>query len=219
MRHIQSSTLSFLKNLNLHNNREWFDEHKEQYLEAKKNVEDFIGALIHGIVAFDKSVQHVEPSECMFRIYRDVRFAKNKSPYKPYFRLGIMEGGKSNCQQPGYFMHIEPGGNTRIVGGAHKAEAEWLGRIRHNIAEHSTELRKILDNKQFKEYFGSMEGEQLKSAPKGYPKDHPAIDLLKYKDFMAVHSVPDKQVLGTDFVSYALKAYRALYDFNRFLSC
>lgn len=218
MTQIQKNTLEFLQSLDKNNRRDWFQKHKDEYQVAKDNIEAFIGDLIRGISAFDKSVQHVEPAECMFRIYRDVRFSKIKTPYKPYFRLGIMKGGKSNCQQAGYYMHIEPGGKTRIVGGVHKVEPKWLGRIRSNIADHTDEFEKILKAKKFRDLFGTMEGEQLKSAPKGFAKDHPAIDLLRYKDFMAVHKVADKQVLDPDFAKYAVSVFKSLYDFNQFLN-
>lgn len=215
---MHKKTFQFLKNLKNNNNREWFNDNKERYLEAKEDFESFVDKVIPRIAKFDTSIKGLTAKDCVFRIYRDVRFSKNKDPYKTNFGGHLVAGGrKSGESRAGYYIHIEPGSSI-LAGGAYHPPSSWLKAIRQEIDYNTKEFKKILNSKRFKEYFGEMEGEQLKTAPKGYPKDHPEIEVLRYKSLLAVHNLTDKQVLSDDFSEHVVKVFKALKPFNDFLN-
>lgn len=219
MKTIQSKTLEFLKELKLNNDREWFNDNKSSYQEAMDNFKEFTDSLILQIGTFDKDVLHLTSKETVFRIYRDVRFSKDKSPYKTHFGAHITSA-KSRSElhtKAGYYIHLEPGG-TMLAGGAYLPESKWLKAIRQEIHFNASELKRILDDKEFKKYFKNMEGEKLKTSPRDYPADHPEIELLKHKSFLASHLCEDSQAISDNFMEHCKNVFKALYPFDTFLN-
>lgn len=216
---ITKATTQFLKDLKAHNNRDWFAANKPRFELAKKEFEEFVDALISEIVKFDPSIAHHSAKDCIFRIYRDVRFSPDKSPYKSHFGAHITSAARRSeiHSRAGYYIHLEPG-DTFIAGGAYLPQGDWLKAIRSEIAYDPKEFKRILNNKSFKDYFGDMEGDKLKTAPRAYPKDHPEIELLKQKSFLAVNKCSDKDVLKTDFLQHCAKTCKALFPFDQFLN-
>ncbi len=214
---LQKSTIKFLKDLNDNNNREWFNDHKKDYEAARDNFIEFVDEQIAGIGKFDPSIKGQEGKKCMFRIYRDVRFSKDKSPYKPHFGAVMTRNGRQ-AHTPGYYFHLEPGGKTVFAGGAWMPPADKLAAIRQEIDYNTKDFKKILNNKTFKELFDKLdETDMLKTAPKGYPKDHPEIELLRHRSFVVFHRVPDKQLTTPDLLDYSLKVFKAIKPFDDFL--
>ncbi len=216
MPQINKSTLQFLSALKLNNDRVWFASNRKTYDEARQNFEIFIQAIIDEIVKFDPIYKGLEAKSCVFRINRDTRFAHDKSVYKTNFGAFMVRGGKKNGDRfPGYYFHIEPG-SSFVAGGAYVPPAPWLNAIRQKIDENAGELIRIVNNKEFKKYFGELDGEKLKTAPKGYPRDHPHIELLKMKSFLAYRSITDRELTSAgcfDLVVSAFRAMKPLHDF------
>jgi len=219
MQTISPATLQFLADLKANNNREWFTTNKPRYEVAKKEFEQFVNELIAGIAQFEPSVAHFTAKDCVFRIYRDVRFSADKSPYKVHFGAHVSPASnKSEIHtRAGYYIHIEPGASM-LAGGAYGPESTWLKAIRQEIAYNLEEFKGILDAKDFKKYFGEMEGEKLKKTPKDYAADHPGIELLKHKSFLATHKPADKQVTTVDFLEHCVQVFKALNPLDRFLN-
>jgi uncharacterized protein (TIGR02453 family) len=220
MTKISPETLSFLSDLKLNNNRDWFNDNKPRYEIAKTEFEGFVDSLIRAIAEFDSAIGHHTAKECIFRIYRDVRFSHDKSPYKTHFGAFISAfKAKSEIHSfAGYYVHIEPSGGSFLAGGAYVPQGPWLKSIREEINYNGDELISIVNNAPFKEYFGAIEGEKLKTTPKDYPADHPHIELLKHKSFLADHKLTDKMVLSGTFLKHATAVFNALYPLNRFLN-
>lgn len=213
---LQPTTLQFLKNLQENNNRDWFHEHKKPYQAAKKDFKDFIQTLILEIGKFDTNIKLVLPKQCTFRINRDVRFSKNKAPYKNNFGAFIAKGGKKSGNA-GYYLHIEPD-NHMVAGGIYMPMPPQLKRIRQEIDYNTTDFRAIIESASFVNHFGQLDGPKLKTAPRGYPKDHPAIDLLRFKSFTVAKKITDKQVTQPDFLATTIDIFKAMYNFNQFLN-
>jgi uncharacterized protein (TIGR02453 family) len=208
--------LSFLKSLAKNNNREWFEKNKLKYLEAKLCFEDFLEAFHHELLKFDESVAGLNPRRLAFRIYRDVRFSKDKRPYKVNMGAGFSEHGKME-QEPGYYIHIEPG-KSFIAGGFYMPDPVNLSKIRQEIDYNAHGFLKILNHKPFKKYFSSLDDfDKLKTAPKGYPKEHPSIDLLKHKSYIVSHPFTDREVLDKKFVKTAATIAKEIKPLNDFL--
>ena len=215
---VSNKTMSFLKDLKKHNNRDWFNQNKARYEEANNEFKEFVGKLIPEVAKFDKTVANLEAKDCVFRIYRDVRFSKDKSPYKTHFGAHIVSGGKKgDAMRAGYYMHISPG-ECFLAGGAHMPPSEWINAIRKEIHYNAKELKKIINHKDFKKYFGKITGEKLSSVPRGYDKTHPEIDLLKHKSLLAVHNMKESQVTSKDFLSHTAKVFKAMQPFDKFLN-
>lgn len=192
---IQPKTFAFLKALKKNNNRDWFNDHKSEYENAKDNVLEFIQELVVAFSTFDSSLRGLEAKDCLFRIYRDTRFSKDKTPYKTNLGASINAGGKKSMG-PGYYVHLEPGGSF-IAGGIWMPPADEVKKIRQEIDYNGKDLKKILTKPSFKKAFGGLSREHaLKTAPKGYPKDHPDIELLKLNSFIVWKNVSDKDILG-----------------------
>jgi uncharacterized protein (TIGR02453 family) len=219
MEQINQSTLDFLSDLKRHNEREWFLKNRKRYDDAKTDFESFVQALINGIAEFDPIFKGLEVKSCTYRINRDIRFSNDKSIYKTHLGAFIVRGGKKNGDRySGYYMHVEPGGNSMIAGGAYMPPMPWLSAIREKIDEHGEELVKIIDDKEFKKYYGSLEGEKLKSSPKGYPRDHPHIELLKLKSFLVTRMISDRDVLSRGCFDLVLSASKAMKPLNDYLN-
>lgn len=213
---IHKSTLTFLKSLRKNNNRDWFEKHKEGYLEAKTNMEYFIDDVIKNISRFDKRYANMKGKDCMFRIYRDVRFSKDKRPYKVNMGASINKDGRKS-DGPGYYLHIEPG-ESFFAGGIWMPDGDNLKKIRQEIDYNGKILNKILANPAFKKYFGGLANEyKLKTRPKGYSGDHPDIELLKHTSFIAGHSYDERSVLAKNFSVEVAKAASIMLPFLAFL--
>jgi uncharacterized protein (TIGR02453 family) len=217
---LTEGTLTFLENLKLNNNREWFNANKADYELAKSEFISFADNVIVRIAEFDQDIRHQTAKETVFRIFRDVRFSADKAPYKTHFGAYISASkSKSDIHSyAGYYIHIEPSGGSFLAGGAYMPQGPWLKNIRQEIHYNSDEFRSIINNETFRKTFGEMEGEKLKSSPREYPKDHRDIELLKHKSFLASHECPDKLVLSEEFAEHAIKVFSVLYPFNRFLN-
>jgi uncharacterized protein (TIGR02453 family) len=218
METIKKSTLDFLTAIKCNNNREWFLDNRPLYLEAKDNFETFVQEIIDKIILFESIMKGLEAKNCVYRINRDIRFSNDKSPYKSHFGAFIVRGGKKNGDRfAGYYFHIEPG-KSMMAGGAYTPPAPWLSSIREKISDYPDEFIKITRAKDFIKYFGSIDGEKLKTAPKGYPKDHPNIELLKYKSYLVANEASDKIVLGKDFQEHAINVFKAMKPLNDYLN-
>jgi len=211
-----SAILSFLKTISKNNNREWFEKNKPKYLIVKSHFEDFLEAFHQELLRFDESLSGLNPRKMGFRIYRDVRFSKDKRPYKVNMGAGFSEHGKMD-QEPGYYIHIEPG-KSFIAGGLYMPDADKLSRIRQEIDYNTDAFLKIFNDRKFKKLFPSLDDfDKLKTAPKGYPKDHPHIDLLKNKSYVVSHHFSDTEVLDKKFVKNAAEVAKTLKPLNDFL--
>ncbi len=218
METIKKSTLDFLNSLKNNNNRDWFIKNRPAYIEAKDNFESYVQELINKIVDFDPILKGLEVKSCVYRINRDIRFSNDKSPYKSHLGAFIVRGGKKNGDKfAGYYFHIEPE-KSIIAGGAYMPPAPWLSSIREKIDEEPDKFIKIINSKDFVKYFGKLDGEKLKKAPKGYPSDHPNIELLKFKSYLVVNEVRDEFVLSQNYFDHVLKVLKAMKPFNDFLN-
>ena len=215
---IDPSTLEFLSDLRLHNDRTWFAENRPRYEAARDNYSRFVQAVIDEIVRFDPILKGLEAKSCIFRINRDIRFTHDKSVYKTNFGAFMVRGGKKSADRfPGYYLHIEPG-QSFISGGAYIPPAPWLNAIRANIAENGDRLVKILNSREYRKYFNGLEGEKLKLPPRGYEKDHPHIELIKMKSFLPEKSLSDDEVTAPDFFETVTGAFRAMKPVIDFLT-
>jgi uncharacterized protein (TIGR02453 family) len=218
METIKKSTLDFLTAIKCNNNKEWFAANRPLYLEARENFESFVQNIINGIILFEPVMKGLEAKSCVFRINRDIRFSNDKSPYKSNFGAFIVQGGKKNGDKfAGYYFHIEPG-KSIMAGGAYVPPAPWLAAIREKISDSPEEFLKIINSKDFVKYFGSLDGEKLKTAPKGYPLNHPQIELLKFKSYLVVNEASDKMVLSNNFSDHVINVFKAMKPLNDFLN-
>jgi uncharacterized protein (TIGR02453 family) len=211
---INKSTFTFLKQLAANNNRDWFLQHKEQYERAKENTELFFDALIAKMNTHDQ-LETPSGKKSLWRIYNDVRFSKDKSPYNPRF-AGYLKRLKPMLRG-GYYLWLTPG-NSRLGCGFSYPNIDDLKRIRQDIASNYTDWNKILKSKAIQSNFGYMQGEQVKTAPRGYTIDHPALDLLRYKQYWFEHSFTDKEVFQPDFLLTINKTFKSIRPFFNYLS-
>ncbi len=210
------TTFKFLKQLSKNNNKEWFDENRKTYEVCKSEFEAIVKSVIDKSATFDKGLAGLEAKKCMFRINRDVRFSKDKSPYKSNMGASINPGGKKDMGA-GYYMHIEPG-KCFLAGGIYMPQADVLAKIRQEIDYNAADFKKILNAKDFKLYFKELSPEdKLKTAPKGYPKDHLELSFLQNKHFIVMHHLKDSEVLEKNFPTYASKIFKAILPLNQFL--
>lgn len=215
---LDKSTLTFLKSLKKNNNRDWFNQNKVLYEDAKYSFEIFLDSLIEKTSEFDKTLHGLLPKDCMFRIYRDIRFSKNKSPYKTNFGAVIQKGGRKSGIA-GYYFHLEPGNNSFLAGGLYMPPPEILTTVRSAIFNKHSEFKRIIKSRKFAEYFGEIwEGDKLKTTPKGFPKDHPSSEYLKYKSYIVSHELKDKQILSDSIIDYSAKIFKVMKPFNDFLN-
>lgn len=212
-----NKSLQFLKKLKNNNNRDWFEAHKNEFNEAKLEFEEFVQKLIGVISKFDKSVSpDLKAKDCVFRIYKDVRFSKDKTPYKTNFGASINPGGKKSLQA-GYYFHVQPG-NIFIAGGNYMPPPDMLQAIRQEIDYNGDKLGKILKAKSYTTYFDGLDQEdKLKTVPKGYDKEHKHLDLLKLKSFIAFTNVDEKKLNSKDILTYLGNGYKAMLPLNQFL--
>ena len=214
---IQKSTLDFLSKLAKNNNKEWFDNNRPAYEAAKADYKKFVEDLIVSTAKFDPAVKHLEAKNCIFRINRDIRFSANKAPYKNNFGAILSPGGKKSFTA-GYYVQVQPGGQSFIAGGMWQPETPLLNAIRQEIDYNAAEFKKILNAKDFKKFFGKLSDEdKLKTVPKGYDKSHPEIELLKHKSFITVHDLKDSDVTSKNFMKHCNEVMKATLPLNQFL--
>jgi len=211
---ISKSTLQFLKDLAKNNNRPWFTENKDRYVAAHENMIEFAEALIDEMSHHDNLVP-MTGKKSLFRIYRDVRFSKDKSPYKSNFAGGLKRATK--WLRGGYYYHIEPG-ESFVGGGFWAPNPADLKRVRDEIAADDKPLRKIIADPTFVKTFGTLKGDAVKTAPKGFAKDHPAIDLLRHKQFLVSHSFTEKEVTSPDFLKKLSQSFQNMRPFFDYMS-
>ncbi|ANI88165.1 hypothetical protein A9P82_01860 [Arachidicoccus ginsenosidimutans] len=211
---IHKQTLQFLTALKKHNDRDWFHANKEKYDLAKGNFHQFVDAMLKELGKFEPYIAELNAKDCVFRINRDIRFSKDKSPYKTNF--GALLSGKMNMAKSAYYLHIEPNGSF-LAGGIHLPEPKVLKAIRQEIVYNSEAFSNIINEKIFKKYY-ALENEKLSKVPQGFDKEHPLAEYLKHKEMIAIHYVKDEDVLSEKFLSYAANALKALQPFNHFLN-
>ncbi|MFK8044284.1 MAG: DUF2461 domain-containing protein [Crocinitomicaceae bacterium] len=214
MARLKRSNIDFMKKIAQNNNREWFAEHKGEYESEREIVISFADDLLSKMQLHD-TIETVSGKKSLFRIYRDVRFSKNKDPYKIHWSGSFKRATK--LRRGGYYFHIEPG-KSFMGGGFWGPESKDLKKMRFNIAEFESEFREILADKNFIKHFGKLEGDQLKTAPKGIDKQHPAIDLLRYKQYLLVRRFTDEEVLKSNFADELNESFKAMRPFLDFMS-
>ena len=211
---ISKSTLQFLKDLSNNNNRPWFNDNKDRYTAAHENMVAFAEELIDEMSHHDNLVP-MTGKKSLFRIYRDVRFSKDKSPYKNNFAGGLKRATK--WLRGGYYYHIQPG-ESFAGGGFWGPNSEDLKRVRQEIAADDQPLRKIIADPTFVKTFGTLKGDAVKTAPKGFAKDHPAIDLLRHKQFVISRSFTEKEITSAEFVHELVQTFQDMRPFFDYMS-
>lgn len=208
--------LRFLSNLKKNNNREWFQDNKSKYIEANEAFIELVSQIIDQIGKFDPDISVLEPKKCVFRIYRDVRFSKNKDPYKTNFGASMRpEGRKSPFG--GYYLHLHQE-ESFVAGGIYHPEPAHLAKIRQEIDYNPGPINKIISNKKFLSVFESVKGDQLKRPPKGFDAEHPDIELLKHKDFIVYCPLKNKLIKSSEFLKTAISYYKLIKPFNDYFN-
>ncbi len=219
MSSLHKETFIFLEKLKKNNKREWFEKHKEEYTQIKKAFDNLLQEVAFKISEFDENIERAldeKKTVKQFRIYRDVRFSKDKTPYKTNI-AGEISVKNKKFMQPVYYIHIEPE-ESFIGGGIYQPDPETLKKIREYIAENYKELEKILNNSTFNSIFsGLMEDGKLKTSPRDYSADHPAIEFLKYKNFVVSTELSKSKVLSADFSKEVVKIFKVFYPLNMFI--
>lgn len=215
---LQPSTLRFLKTLNNNNNRPWFEANRSSYENAKEDFHQLVQALITGIGKFDPEIGLLEVKNCVFRQYRDVRFAKDKRPYKNNMGAYFNVGGKK-INTAGYYLHIEPG-KSFVAGGLYEPDSPMLAKVRQEIDYNLDEWNKILTNKGFKKHFpaGLSTDNMISRPPKGYDADNPALEFLKRKSFTVATSLSDEMLFQSSFNTLLLGSFKSLKPMLDFLN-
>jgi len=214
---ISKETFHFLRELKSNNNKEWFDQHRPEYTRLRTAFEHFINGLILEISKFDKEAAQTTAKASIFRINRDIRFSNNKLPYKTNFGAFMANGGRKGINA-GYYIHVEPGG-CFLAGGIYMPSGPMLKAIRKEVYENIDEFKEILKAPEFMKHFGGkLDGDKLKSAPAGFPKDFPDLDYLKYKSYIVYKDEPDNLYQKPDFAEEVKAVFRAMAPFNRFLN-
>lgn len=214
MSHIQKNTYTFLEELKANNNRDWFTENKPRYVKAHQNVADFMDALISEMKKID-NIENESGKKSLFRIYNDVRFSKGKPPYKVHFGASLSRA--TRWLRGGYYIHFEPG-NTFIGTGFWQPNADDIKLIRDELSHDSTTFREIIDDKTFRSIWGELQGETVKTAPRGYSIDDPNIDLIRHKGFIFSKEFSSEEVFSEDFVFEVTKSFLAIRPFFDYMS-
>ena len=209
---------TYLTGLAQHNNREWFLDHKTTYDQFRVQFETDVVWLARELLALDPALGTLEPRRCMFRINRDVRFSRNKDPYKTNFSAYFTTNADKKGNAPGYYLQLGPGGQTLLAGGLYVPDKAQLAAIRQEIDYNADALHQVLWSPAFRKHFAGLNGEQLKRIPTGYPPDHPEANLLRFKSFVTSHNLTDAQALALpDFRNYVLDGFQGLLPLCRFL--
>ena len=213
---LQKSTLDFLKALKRNNNRDWFEKNREKYEAAREDFASFVSKLIAELSKQDASLKGVTAKDSIFRIYRDVRFSKNKDPYKTNFGSVVCQGGRKS-DKACFYIQVEPG-NSFIAGGRWMPSTEHLNDIRKEIFYHTKDFKKILSDKTFKRIFKELSDIKLKLAPKGFDKNFPDLELLKYTSYIIETSLSDNAVTDKSLLGQCAKVHKAMLPLLNFLN-
>lgn len=215
---IIANILKFLSDLIDNNNREWFAENKERYLSTKSEFEQICQSLLLEISKFDEEIKHVALKDCVFRIYKDIRFSRDKTPYKTHYGAFIAAGGGRKSVRGGYYFHLEPG-KSFIAVGVWSPPPEILKGLRQSVYENIDELNEIINAPEFHQYFDAFfQEDKLKTAPKGFPKDFPDIELLKLKHYMMEYRLSEQLLADDNFTAKIAAIYKTAYPLNRFMN-
>jgi len=208
--------LEFLGGLERNNNKPWFEAQRPAYEAARETFEEFVADLIQGINKFD-DLGSVTAKECIFRINRDVRFSRDKSPYKTTLSASLAPGGRKAARH-GYYIQLAPHDESLIAGGLHMPQPPELAKFRQAIDRDAKPFKRITGSKTFVQYFGPLSGARLLTAPQGYARDHPEIALLKLKEVTAVHHLSEETVCSPELTAQTLKVFKALKPFLDYLN-
>lgn len=217
---LQPSTIRFLKELTKNNNKPWIDEHRNNYLDAKADFEKLVAVVIKETATFDSDVSELQVKNCTYRQNRDVRFSKDKRPYKNNMGAYIAREGKKSMYA-GYYFHFEPGGKSFTGGGLWMPEAPNLKKVRQEIDYCFTEFSKIIKNKDFKKEYGDLEQTsdiKLINLPRGYEKENPAVEYLKLKSLLALKPITDKELMEEDLAKKIIRSFKALMPLVKFIN-
>ena len=217
---LHPKTIQFLTKLKKNNSREWFNQHREDYDSAKENFIELVNQILTQVGKIDQDLSVLTYKDCIFRINRDVRFSKNKDPYKTNMAAYFVKGGKKSWLA-GYYFHCEPGGKSFIGGGLYGGEPDQIKKIRQEIDYNWSAFKGILQHKQFKKMFGDLsrqEGMSLIREPKGYEKDNPAIDYIKLKNFIVSVPVADEELTDKVLVKKIITAFTTMQPLLQFLN-
>jgi uncharacterized protein (TIGR02453 family) len=213
---LHPDTLTFLKELKHNNNKEWFDKNRLRYEEIRKVYIHFIEELILELSKFHSPVASITAKECIFRINRDIRFSKNKAPYKTNLASFIAPGGKKS-ERPGFYFHIEPNGETYIGAGIYKPQPLILQAIRQEIDYNAKEFLSIVQNRAFQKELKQLFEDRVRTVPKGYDKSNPMIEWLKYRSYFAGCNIRDEYALNSRFFTRCIKLYKTALPLVQFL--
>jgi uncharacterized protein (TIGR02453 family) len=217
---LDPKALQFLIKLKKNNSREWFNQHREDYEVAKENFIKLVNQILANTSQFDQDLSLLTYKDCIFRINRDVRFSKNKDPYKNNMAAYFVKGGKKSWLA-GYYFHCEPGGKSFIGGGLYGGEPNQIKKVRQEIDYNWSAFKDILENKSFKKTFGDLsreEGMSLIREPKGYEKDNPAIDYIKLKNFIVSVPVADEELTNKKLIKKIITCFTAMQPLLQFLN-
>jgi uncharacterized protein (TIGR02453 family) len=210
------NVLPFLKKLQANNNKEWFEANRTLYTKAKEEFESFVQDIISGIRKFDSKIEDLQAKQCIFRINRDVRFSKDKSPYKNNMGASINPGGKKSLEA-GYYLHVQPE-ESFLAGGIYMPLPDKLAAIRQEIDYHPEPLLKILKLESFKKYFNGLDEEdKLKNAPKGYDNAHKHVELLKNKHFTVSYKLSNNDLTDPKIKTTIVSGFKAMHPFLEYL--
>lgn len=212
---MNTEIIRFLTELRENNYREWFQDNKSRYNALKVGFTDDVQRLINRIALFDPDLSGLEAKDCLFRIYRDIRFSPDKTPYKTHFSAYLSLGGRAS-ERAGYYIHIEPG-NCLLSGGIWMPPAPLLKKLRQELYQQIDEFVEIIENPSFKAIYPELEGEVLKRNPVGFP-DSPYNAIIRHKDFSVASYKPDDFLTEDSWLENSVETFRQLYPFNRFLN-
>lgn len=213
---VEAKVYEFLTQLKANNNREWFNDNKPFYQEAKASFEHSAQQFINLVYEIDPGVGLLAAKECVFRIYRDTRFAKDKTPYKTNMGCYVAKGGRKSSLA-GYYLHIEPCASM-VAGGLYCPPSNILKAVRREIYNFTDEFKGIINNPEFKKVFPKVFEDKLKMAPKGFPKDFEDIELLKYKSFTPLHQADNEELMSKNAFDYIREIIKILAPHNAFIN-
>lgn len=217
---LSPATVKFLKDLKKNNNKPWFDINRKVYESAKADFANFIQAVIDQHGKKDASIKNIVAKDCMFRINRDIRFAKDKSPYKSNFGASINKGGRKADNSAGYYFHLEPG-SSFTGGGIWMPMPDELKKVRQEIDYNFSDFKKLIAAKKFKSIYGDLSKSaeySLSRVPKGYEADNPAAKYLKMKSFIAMIKIKDTDLVSKDLIKKTVAAFEALQPVIEFIN-
>ncbi len=215
---LKDKVLPFLSDLHANNNKDWFTKNKSRYQEAHSDFSEFVDELIPYLAQTDPALNGLLAKDCVYRIYRDVRFSHDKTPYKTHFGAYIAPGGRKS-NKAGFYLHIEPSGKSITGGGIYMPEPAVLKALRTEFYQVPEELIEIIEAPEFKKYFNGLWDEnKLKLAPKGFPKDFEHIELLKYKSYIATGELSKADISSPSLSEKLVAIHKAMYPLGRLIN-